>query len=188
MQDSIVQVGDPVLRKHAQPVSKKDIGTPALTKLIARMQKVLAKEPHGVALAAPQVGESLQLFIIAGSVFSAPEETLPEGASPEPTPPDLVFINPEIVRLSRAKQELSEGCLSVRGKYGTVLRHAKATVKALDEHGKPFTYHGTGLVAQIFQHECDHLGGTLYIDKAATLEDDQEGHSFGHKNKEAATH
>ena len=62
----------------------------------------------------------------------------------------------------------------MRGKYGTVIRHAKATVKAFDEDGAPFVYHGSGLLAHIFQHETDHLDGILYIDKAETLRDDPD--------------
>ncbi len=163
--DPIVQAGAPVLRAHAKPVPKKDFGSKKLHTLLAHMSKVLAGEEYGVALAAPQVGESLRLFIIAGRVFK-------EEGSDDPTPPDMVFINPEIIRLSRKKKEMSEGCLSVRGRYGTVLRHEKASIKAFDAQGKPFTYHGTGLVAHIFQHECDHLDGVLYIDKAESMRDD----------------
>jgi peptide deformylase len=69
---------------------------------------------------------------------------------------------------------MAEGCLSVRGKYGSVLRHDKATVQAQDIHGKTFTYHGAGLIAHIFQHEIDHLDGILYTDKAEKLEDEKK--------------
>lgn len=173
MKDSVVQVGDPVLRAHAKPVAKKDIGSPALRKLLKRMSDALAKEEFGVALAAPQAGESLRLFVVAGRAFvkDEDEESADESA---PAPTDKVFINPEILKLSRKKREMSEGCLSVRGKYGTVMRHEKASVRAWDENGKPFTYHGSGLVAHIFQHEMDHLDGILYIDKAVKLEDDEK--------------
>ena len=82
---------------------------------------------------------------------------------------------------------MEEGCLSVRHKYGTVVRHEKATVKALDENGKPLTYHGTGLVAHIFQHECDHLDGVLYIDKAVELEEDEDLKSARQKLRERST-
>ncbi len=167
MKDPVVQEGAPVLRQVALPVAKKDIGGLAVKRVISRMKKVLAGEEFGVAIAAPQVGVSLRIFVVAGRAMlpeDAPEDT--------PAPADLVFINPEISRLSRAKKEMSEGCLSVRGKYGTVLRHQKATVKALTEEGKPFTYNGTGLMSHIFQHECDHLEGLLYIDKAVKLVDD----------------
>lgn len=165
MKDKIVQTGAPVLRQRAKPVPKKDIGSPTLNKLIARMSAILAKEPHGVALAAPQVGSSLRLFVVAGKVFKKEED--------KATPPDRVFINPEIVKKSRTKKEMQEGCLSVRGKYGTVMRHEKASLKAQDKTGKPFIYHGSELVGHIFQHECDHLDGVLYTDKALSVVDDK---------------
>lgn len=161
MKEPIVQSGDPVLRKKAKAVPKKDFGSPSLKKLLAKMKKALTKEPFGVALAASQVGENLRLFIVAPKAFEKPEDV-------------LVFINPELIRISKKKREMSEGCLSVRGTYGTVLRHEKATIKAQNEKGEPFIYHGSGLIAHIFQHEMDHLEGVLYIDKAKKLTSDEE--------------
>ncbi len=169
MKDPIVQAGDPVLKAVAAPVPKKDIGSRKLTALIAKMKKALEQEKYGVALAAPQLGASLRLFVVAGRVFM--DEDTPEDAE---APPHMVFINPELVRTSRKKNEMSEGCLSVRGKYGAVPRFEKATVQAQDEQGKSFTHHGSGLVAQIFQHELDHLEGILFIDKATQLNDWKE--------------
>lgn len=186
MQDPVVQVGDPVLRQKAAPVAKADIGSKKIQAIIAKMKKVLAKEEFGVAIAAPQIGESLRIFVVAGRVFKEEgrpgrknglvesEETARGPFTGQDAPPDQVFINPELTRLSKAKKEMSEGCLSVRGKYGTVMRHEKATIKALDENGKAVSYNGTGLVGHIFQHECDHLDGILYIDKAVRLEADEE--------------
>lgn len=165
----IVQEGDPTLRLKAKPVAKKDFGSRKLAGLIKRMKEALAGEKYGVAIAAPQVGEPLRLFVIAGRVFKEEKEEQDETPA---TPEDMVFINPRIVRLSKKKAPMREGCLSVRGKYGTVLRHEKATVEAQDAEGKSFTYHGSGLVGHIFQHECDHLEGVLYTDKAIKLEDD----------------
>ena len=165
--DPIVQEGAAVLRQTAKHVPKKDFGSKTLSALLKKMSKILAAEEFGVALAAPQVGASLRLFIIAGHVFKEDKDD-----ENEETPKDMVFINPEIIRLSRKKKEMSEGCLSVRGKYGTVLRHERATVRAQDEAGNVFTYHGAGLVGHIFQHECDHLDGILYIDKAEKLRDE----------------
>ena len=182
MKDPIVQAGDPVLRQKAKAVAKKDIGGKKLASLIARMKKILAGEEYGVALAAPQAGESIRMFIVAGRVFRKDDEPVDA-----PLPPDMVFINPEIVRLSKKTALMEEGCLSVRHKYGTVVRHEKATVKALDENGKPLTYHGTGLVAHIFQHECDHLDGVLYIDKAVELEEDEDLKSARQKLRERST-
>ncbi len=181
MKDHIVQAGDPVLRGIATPVAKKDIGSPRITKIIARMKKALAKETFGVAIAAPQIGESLRIFVVSGRVF------IEESADDEedvPTPPDRVFINPTLSRLSRKKAEMSEGCLSVRGKYGTVLRHEKAGIKALDEAGNKIAYQGSGLIGHIFQHECDHLDGILYIDKVVQLEEDEDMQSAREKLKE----
>ena len=164
--DPVVQIGAPVLRQRALPVAKKDIGSPKMRALLRRMSATLKKEGFGVAIAAPQVGEPLRIFVISGKVFAEPDE--------KETPPDKVFINPEISRLSKATREMSEGCLSVRGKYGTVIRHEKASIRATDGQGKLFSINGAGLVAHIFQHEMDHLEGILYVDKAVKLEDDDK--------------
>ena len=73
--------------------------------------------------------------------------------------------------LSKKRQILDEGCLSVRPLFGKVERSEKATVTAYDENGKKFTRGGSGLLAQIFQHEIDHLNGILFIDKATDLKE-----------------
>jgi peptide deformylase len=169
MKDPISQEGEAVLRQKAKAVAKKDISSRKIKAVISRMKVALAAEEFGVAIAAPQIGESLRIFVVAGKALIPEHDELDEEEPAAPRPDDMVFINPELVRLSRAKKEMSEGCLSVRGKYGTVVRHEKASVKALNEKGEVFTYNGTGLVAHIFQHEYDHLEGILYIDKAKKL-------------------
>lgn len=179
MKDPVVQVGAKVLHERAKPVAKKEFGSSALHKIIKRMNDTLKKEQFGVAIAAPQIGESLRIFVVAGKAFEKNSEELEEGA---PEQQDMVFINPEITKLSKKKREMSEGCLSVRGKYGTVMRHERCSVKAHDEKGKVFTYNGTGLIAHIFQHECDHLDGILYIDKAVKLEDEAEREALRKKH------
>ena len=176
MADAVTQVGDEVLRHKAKPVALKDIDSPKLKRLIAHMKRVLSHEEYGVALAAPQVGESVRLFVVSGQIF---EE---EGS--ERTIPDRVFINPKITRRSKKTAEMSEGCLSVRGKYGTVLRHEKVSLTALDEHGNQVSYNTGGLLGHIFQHEVDHLDGVLYIDKAVKLEEDADMQSARAKLKE----
>ena len=165
--DLIVQDPDPVLRRVAAAVPKKDIGSPALTKLLKKMHAALAPEKYGVAIAAPQVGESLRLFVVAGRVFKDEVEEGEEDT--QPTPPNRVYINPEITRASRKKLEESEGCLSVRSVYGTVVRHERVTLGYIDEQGKQQTQNATGLLGHIFQHEVDHLNGILFIDKARDL-------------------
>jgi peptide deformylase len=185
VQDPIVQVGDPVLRAKAKPVAKKDIASPKIKKLIARMKKALAAEEFGVAIAAPQVGEPLRMFVVAGSVFEKREAQKPlDGGTKETSEPDRIYINPKITRLSKKTREMSEGCLSVRGKYGTVMRHEKASLSALDEQGNTVSINATGLLGHIFQHECDHLDGVLYIDKAVRLEEDEDMQSAREKLKE----
>jgi peptide deformylase len=164
----IVQKGDPVLRKQAEPVALTDIASPKIKAVIAKMTEALYQEEDGVAIAAPQIGESLQIFIVAGKVL-APH--YPDIEETDPIPADLVCINPEIIKLSKTKKKMPEGCLSVRWLYGNVLRSTKATITAHDENGKLFTRGGSGLLAQIFQHETDHLKGTLFIDTAEDIED-----------------
>jgi peptide deformylase len=173
----IVQKDAPVLRQHAESVSLADIETPALKKVVADMKTMLDREEDGVAIAAPQIGVSLRVFVVSSKAFSYHRnidvknknkgtDSLVEERQPE----DLVFINPEIVKLSRKKILLHEGCLSVRWLYGRVLRADKATVRAYDETGKLFTRGGSGILAQIFQHEIDHLNGVLFVDTAHDLE------------------
>lgn len=164
MKDPIVQVGDPVLRLKAKPIPKKDIGSPKLKALIFRMKKALAAEEFGVAIAAPQVGASIRLFVVAGKVFVEEKEGKVGDALA-----DRVYINPEIIRVSRKKADMSEGCLSVRGQYGTVRRHEKVSLKALNEKGEAILLNASGLLGHVFQHECDHLDGVLYVDKAENL-------------------
>lgn len=159
MSVKIIQAIDPILREIAKPVSKKDISSRTVRGLVRRMSELLKKEQFGVALAAPQVGAPMRLFIVAGKIFGPKEK-------------DRTFINPEITRRSRKKFELPEGCLSVRGKYGTVERHEKTSIRAYDEKGRLFVHHASGLIAQIFQHEIDHLEGILYTDRAVLLHDE----------------
>lgn len=129
------------------------------------MKTALHREPDGVAIAAPQVGEGLRIFIVAGFVFDLKKKNI----SGTPTP-DKIFINPKITKRSRESKWIAgEGCLSVRWIYGTAKRNQRVTVVAQDETGKPFSMGATGLLAQIFQHECDHLDGILFIDHAKDI-------------------
>jgi len=174
----IVQKDDPVLHRHAREVPPADIMTPEIQRVIDDMRKALAAEEDGVAIAAPQIGVSLRIFVVSKHALEIEAEIAKRGARGEGAPAikksalhDLVFINPEFTRLSKKQKWVPEGCLSVRWLYGKVLRADKATVRAYDEKGKPFTRGGSGLMAQIFQHETDHLSGTLFIEKARDIEE-----------------
>jgi peptide deformylase len=164
----IVQKGEPVLRHIAKEVPLKDIGSKKIQDIIARMKKAITEQDDAVAIAAPQIGESLRIFVVSGKVFV---KGYPEKEVTGPIPEDLVCINPKITKLSKDKKKVPEGCLSVRWLYGDVIRSTKATIEAYDEHGKLFYRGGSGLLAQIFQHETDHLEGILFVDKAENIED-----------------
>ncbi len=156
----IVQDGAAVLRERAKPVPNTLFGSAELTRLISDMSETLDSYPDGVALAAPQIGVSYRLFIVRK------DRTLP----PPPTSPEVeVYINPEIVRTSRKRALTDEGCLSVRGVYGTTKRHERVTIKARKPDGSHIQRGAGGLMAQIFEHEIDHLNGILFIDHAEHL-------------------
>ena len=91
--------------------------------------------------------------------------------SPDKNRKDLIFINPKITKVSKTKQLLEEGCLSVRYVYGKVSRPEKVTIEAYDEDGKKFSRGFSGLLAQIVQHENDHLNGILFTDKAIDIQE-----------------
>ncbi|OYV63832.1 MAG: hypothetical protein B7X03_00125 [Parcubacteria group bacterium 21-58-10] len=167
----IVQDGAEVLRDIAKPVPEELFGSAELATLIADMTKALDKELEGVALAAPQVGVSYRLFIVRKDRTLPPPPEATEGAAlPPPPPPEVeVYINPEIVKTSRKRARADEGCLSVRGVYGTTNRHERVTIRARRPDGSRIERGAGGLMAQIFEHEIDHLNGILFIDHAEHL-------------------
>lgn len=161
----IVQQEAPVLRGTAKPVPGSLFGTEDLSAIVADMAEALDAEPDGVAIAAPQIGVPYRIFVVRNDRTLPPPPT----DAPPHAPQNDVYINPEIVKTSRRKQRVDEGCLSVRGIYGMTERHERVTVKARREDGSTFTRGGGGLLAQIFEHEIDHLNGILFIDHADNL-------------------
>lgn len=155
----IVQQDDTVLRKIASPVSISAIKTPEIQGIIKDMFDSLASQKDGVALAAPQIAQSKRIFVVSHHIFET-GITVP-----------LVYINPEIIKRSKDKKNMEEGCLSCRWWYGKTRRSSRVTVRAFDENGKEFIQEGRGLLAQIFQHEIDHLDGILFIDHAKDLKE-----------------
>ncbi len=171
---SIVQDGDPVLRSVASEVPFADIGSKEINAVIARMNIALEREADGVAIAAPQIGVPLRIFIVSRKAFAVEEEdTKDEQPKKALVMPErnMVVINPKMTKLSKKKVKVPEGCLSCRWLYGDTIRHEKAAIRAYDENGKAFTYGGAALIAQIFQHECDHLNGILFVDHATNIEE-----------------
>ncbi len=150
------------LREVAREVPRADIATEKMRRLLSGMSVALAQEDDGVALAAPQVGKPLRFFIVSGKVLAR----LARRAEPLP---DAVFFNPVLRKVSREKQVVEEGCLSLRYLYGQVKRAKKVTLEAYNERGEKLSRGASGLLAQIFQHEVDHLNGVLFIDTATDI-------------------
>lgn len=175
----IVKEPERVLRKKAADVPVADIAGPRIQGLIKAMKETLSLTPDGVGLAAPQVAESLRIFIVseeAEEIDRAEKEGWKrrkkeslEKKEHEPYEKRpwkyYVFINPVVKKVSRKMLEDAEGCLSVPKKYGVVMRHEKITVEAYDEDGKKITRGSSRFFARVMQHELDHLEGTLFIDK-----------------------
>lgn len=171
MATKIIQKENPILRDIAKNVLVADIKSARIKKIITDMKKALHAENDGVAIAAPQIGVSLRIFVVAGKIF---DEAFVRGEVKEnfkTDKEDLVFINPVFKKISKTKKWMQEGCLSVRWLYGEVARSTQATVEAYDENGIKFVRGGGGLLAHIFQHEIDHLDGVLFIDKARDIKD-----------------
>ena len=139
----IRSVPDSVLKQKAKKVHTIDRST---RKLIRDMLETMHAEPGRVGLAAPQVGVPLRVIVIG-----MPEEE------------DVILINPKIVR-RRGERVIDEGCLSVPGYFGQITRAESVTVKGRDQNGKEVRIKAEDLLAQVLEHEIDHLNGTLYID------------------------
>jgi peptide deformylase len=136
-------VPDPVLRQKSKRVKAVD---GSIKKLVADMIETLHATPVRVGLAAPQVGVPLRVIVIG-----LPEEK------------DIVLINPEIVR-RKGERMVTEGCLSIPGYFGVVKRAESVRVKARDVRGRETKLNADELLAQVLEHEIDHLNGVLYID------------------------
>ena len=144
----ILLIDNPIVRQKAKKVGRID---GSIQKLIDDMLETM-RDAHGVGLAAPQVGVPLRVALI-----QLPEE--------EP----LVLINPQVVKRS-GERVVEEGCLSLPGYRGDIKRSEAVTVKGRDRHGKLRRIKATELLAQVLEHELDHLDGVLYIDYLASLD------------------
>lgn len=141
----LVKIGDPVLRKTCKTVPEI---TPKIIELLDDMAETLKTDPNGAAIAAPQVG------IVRRIVVVNTEEGI------------IDLINPEIIEKS-GEQFGAEGCLSLPGIWGRVMRADCVKVKALNRAGEEFIIEGKGFMARCLQHEIDHLDGVLFIDHVA---------------------
>jgi peptide deformylase len=167
----LVPQNHPALHEIATEVAFSDIGTPAIAKVLKDMRKALrtyeAEGFTGVAIAAPQIGVPLRIFIV---------EDMGEKHDEKNPLPNLVAINPKIIKISKRKRVVGEGCLSVPDHYGAIERSTQVTLRAYDETGNEYERGASGLLAQIFQHECDHLDGILFTDHAEKVWEKSEMH------------
>ena len=139
---------DPILRQKSKRVRAID---GSIKKLIEDMCETMHSS-GGVGLAAPQVGIPLRIIVVG----------IPEGE-------DIAIINPEVVR-RRGERVVSEGCLSIPGYFGELKRAESVTVKGLDPNGKEVRIKATELLAQVLEHEIDHINGVLYIDHLESMD------------------
>jgi peptide deformylase len=161
----ILQAGERALRQVARPLSVDEVHSPRVQELIERMRDTMRAAP-GVGLAAPQIGESLQLAVV---------EDRPEymaGVDPawiaereRAVVPFCVLINPRLTVTDQERVEFFEGCLSVVGFTALVARSRAVRVECLNERAEPVVIEARGWHARILQHEIDHLNGSLYVDR-----------------------
>lgn len=147
----IVLYPDPVLRLRAKPVQRI---TDEVRAVAQRMIELMHEAP-GIGLAAPQVGLSWRLFVACPS--TDPKD-------------DRVFINPVLVEPGRTLDDYEEGCLSLPQITGEIRRPKTITIKAMDLDGKPVRMTSDDLPARVWQHEYDHLEGTLILDRMAPID------------------
>lgn len=136
---------NPILRKKTEPVAEI---TGEILNLIKDMKETMIKD-NGVGLSANQVGKSMRIFIISSELSKK-----------------QVFINPEIIKMSKKTETMEEGCLSLPDIFIPVERAKSLKVKASDEKGKEFKLKAKDLLARAIQHETDHLNGILICDNA----------------------
>ena len=153
----VARMGHPVLRQRGRPLEKGDFRSPRVQMLIDDMIDTM-REYNGVGLAAPQVHESLRLFV-ALLADDPDDKTAASG-----------IVNPEIVPNVTAREEGWEGCLSIPDVRGLVLRPTDVTVRALDREGRAIELRLKDFPARVVQHETDHLDGVLFLDRMTSMQ------------------
>jgi peptide deformylase len=158
----VARMGHPVLRTRAHPIDRPAIKSAACQRLIDDMMDTMT-EYHGVGLAAPQIHESVRLFVVAF------DPTQPEPGEDDPTEP-FAIINPEITAVGDEIVEDWEGCLSIPDIRGRVPRLREIKLRAHDRKGERFELRLQNFQARVIQHENDHLDGVLFFDRMRSFE------------------
>ena len=160
----IVGYGDPVLRKVCYDISKD---YPNLKELIANMYETMYNA-YGVGLAAPQIGETIRLFVIDTEPFSDSEDLTKEEQE-QLKGFKQTFINAKMLKEEGEEWAFNEGCLSIPDVREDVYRHEKIVLEFYDENFNKKTEIYDGLIARVIQHEYDHIEGILFTDLIASL-------------------
>jgi peptide deformylase len=145
----IIHYPDPRLKKSSAPVAEL---TPALKELAAKMLQLM-RDAHGVGLAAPQVGHNIRLFVMNHT--GDPKD-------------DRVYVNAELID-AEGSEEGEEGCLSLPGINANIVRDKTIRIRAVDADGNPIDEKASGYLARVWQHEFDHLNGTLITDRMGAV-------------------
>lgn len=157
----LVPENHPALHAMAEEITPEEIADGTVAKIVKDLRAAIKTYDvdgyAAVAIAAPQIGIRKRIFIIEDQ--SDRDDALPS----------LVALNPHIIKYSKKTHDVGEGCLSIPDTYGIVTRHKNVTFTALDEHGNQYERGAGGLLAQIIQHENDHLDGILFTDRAVKI-------------------
>jgi len=161
---TIVQAGEPVLRRPARPLRPNEIRSREIRELIQQMKETMHAAP-GVGLAAPQIGQGIQLAVIEDRPEYIKDWTAEQLAERERTVvPFHVIINPRIMPVGEEQVEFFEGCLSLANLVALVPRARRVRVECVNEQGEQKVIEAGGWYARILQHEIDHLAGAMYVD------------------------
>jgi len=166
MEDKIVTIeakkDEKFLRKKTQEFDFKKFNRKEINDLIIRMRKAM-KKARGIGLSANQIGLDMKFFV--AQIQKSDNEGNPRSLTAGEQKFYAVF-NPEIIKFSKEKTMLEEGCLSVPNTYAEVERPEKVTLVGFDKNGKPMKIKAWGMLAKVFQHETDHLNGKIILDRA----------------------
>ncbi len=155
----LVSENSPVLHAMAEEITAEEFSDGTVAKIIKDLRQAIKTYKvdgfTAVAIASPQIGIGKRIFIIED-----------QSGGEEDRLPTIIAVNPRFVKLSKKTHLVGEGCLSIPNRYGLVRRSTNVTLEATDENGQRYTRGAGGLLAQIMQHEYDHLDGILFTDVA----------------------
>jgi peptide deformylase len=154
----LVPENHPALHTIAEEITSEEFADGTVKKIVSSLRQAIKTYKvdgfTAVAIAAPQIGVSKRVFLIEDQSTDADRL------------PTVIAVNPRFTKLSKKTRVAGEGCLSIPDRYGLVRRSTNVTIEAYDEYGVKYTRGAGGLLAQIMQHEYDHLDGILFTDRA----------------------